>query len=371
MSWKWRALVLAACAVPFFGACNKGKGPSAGSSDKSEVVARVGGNPITRSYYEQRLEKMDRRFLPDTLDLAGKRKFLDFIINKEVMALKAEELQYGKDPRIVNNINMYQDNLAERAAIDELIKDKLDVTEAEVDEFQTKKSNKVLTKHVVVKTRAEAEDLRKKFLAGTDFDSLVARYSIVPRNDANTGEELPLVQRATFGEVQYGEAMLPVEDAVFATKIGEVSQPIETGYGWHLFLPVSEKQVALPPPDADGRNRIKTQIQMRRKRVITEDYYEKIGKEHGYKLDDGAVTLIYDKMPPDVDPEHRPDPKTEVKPVLPFSNEERAMKLLELDGKTITIGDYSDKVDATSWFERPRRITGVLGVASTGSATAG
>ncbi len=101
---------------------------------------------------------------------------------------------------------------------------------------------------------------------------------------------------------------------------------------------------------------------MRRKRLITEAYYQDIAKSHGLQIDEEAVALAYDKFPVDGDPSHPPDPKTEVRPVLPFTAEERARKLLDVNGGKVTLGQFSDKYDTTGWFERPKRVTGMLGV---------
>lgn len=359
---KQHALFLVACVALFAGSCKKGDGPSPGStSDKSAVVARVGGRPITASYYEQRLAKMERRFLPDTLDMAGRKKFLDFIVNKELMALKAEESKYDQDPRVISTMSMYADNLAATAAVDLITKGKIDATDADVQAFYENKKRKVTVKHILVRTQREAEDLAKKVTAA-NFDSMVNVYSFVPRKDANTGEDLPLMQRAVFGEIQFGDAIIPVEEVVFSTPVNQVTKPVETGYGWHLFMPVLEKEVTLSPLDAEARGRIETQVQMRKKRQIVEAYYQDIAKEHGLKIDEEALVAVYDKLPPDGDPSNPPDAKTEVKPVIPFSNEERARPLLDVDGRKVTVGEFSDKYDATNWFERPKRITGVMGM---------
>jgi parvulin-like peptidyl-prolyl isomerase len=56
------------------------------------------------------------------------------------------------------------------------------------------------------------------------------------------------------------------------------------------------------------------------------------------------------------------DPNLEVKPVLAFTKAENEQVLFDLDKKKHTIGDFSHRYDETSWFERPKRITGVLGL---------
>jgi parvulin-like peptidyl-prolyl isomerase len=228
------------------------------------------------------------------------------------MAHKAEELKYNEDPRIVNAIKMYEDNLAANAAIDRLTEGKLTVTPAESDAFHEQKKRVVVVKHILVKTRREAEEVRAKLVKGADFDSLADVYSVVPRTDTNTGEELPLAQRVAFGEIEFGKAIIPVEEAVFATPIDQLSPPVETGYGWHIFKPIHEKTVTVTPPDADARHRIDTQIQMRRKRTITEAYYQQIADAHGLEMDEDALVAVYEQVPLDANPEDAPDPATEV-----------------------------------------------------------
>src|SRR5262249_45414395 len=164
---------------------------------------RVGDRRITKGYFEQRLAKMERRFLPDTLDLAGKKRFLEFIVNKELMAMKAEELKYAEDPRVVNTMKLYEDNIAANAAVDQQTKGQLEVTDADIQQFYEKKKRKVSCKHILVRTQHEADELRKKVTAA-NFDSMANIYSVVPRKDMNTGEDLPPLQRVLFGEVQYG-----------------------------------------------------------------------------------------------------------------------------------------------------------------------
>ena len=357
----WRALALAACAVAAASACkDNGADEAGGSGAKNAVVATVGGRPITLSYYEQRLAKMDRHFLPDTLDMAGKRKFLDFIVNKEFMVLRAEELQYGDDPIVTGNMKILEENLTINGALDQLTKGKLEPTDAEIDAFEQKKTQKTMAKQLAVKTRAEADEVRKKLQAVPISIAVARQVSILPKVSAK-GDSIPDLMRINM-EVAFGDAIIPVEEAVFATAVGEISEPVQTGYGWQLFKPISIAEVARSPLDAEGRRRIGVQIQLRRKRRLVEDYYEGILQEHKFKLDENTLAMLYDKLPEDLAPESAPDPTKEEKPILPLSHEDRSRFLFEVDGQKHTAGDFSDKYDQTNWFERPKRITGSVGI---------
>lgn len=360
-----RALAFALCATAAVApACNERAADDdrggESSQRKTEVVATVGGRPVTLGYYEQRLTKMERRFLPDTLDIAGKRKFLDFIINKELMAIRAEELKLGDDPMVLNNLKILEDNLVSNNAVEEVVKGKLEVSEAEIDAFEVKKLQKAMVKQLAVKTRAEAEEIRQRLKAGADFDAVARAVSTMPKVAAN-GDSIPDAMRINM-EVQFGDAIIPVEEAVFSTPVGEVSEPVQTGYGWQLYKPITVKEAGRTPLDAESRRRIGVQIQLRRKRRLVEDYYEGILKDHKFKLDENTLAMLYDKLPKDLSPEQAPDPKKEEKPILALSHADRAQFLFEVDGKQYTAGDFSDRYDETNWFERPKRVTGAVGI---------
>ena len=76
-----------------------------GGGADNTVLAEVGDRKITAAYYEERLGKLTQADLPrdesnlplNTATLEGKRAFLDVIINKELMFLKAKELGLDKD----------------------------------------------------------------------------------------------------------------------------------------------------------------------------------------------------------------------------------------------------------------------------------
>lgn len=356
MKIRWPAVLSALVLGLAVGGCG-GKGQSNG---KDAVIARVGERTVTKSYYENRLEKMERAFLPDTLDLAGKREFLGFIVNKELMALKAEQLGYANEPQITSNIDLIEMNLVHSKAVDLVVAGKDSVSAAEVQDFYEKQKNPVMAKHILVRTRREIDQVAEELRGGADFDALVEKYSIVPRTDPD-GNMIPNARRAIFGQVEFGQAQPWVEDALFSTPLNQATEPLQTAYGWHLFMPVATETKRLLPL-AEQHDRIQQQIMMRKRRKLVNDYYDSILAEHGYKPEETTLDFVFDKLPPDLPPDRAPDPATEVKPVIAFSVAERTRMMFMLDGKKYTVGDFSDTYDATSWFERPKRVNGMMGV---------
>lgn len=85
----------------------------------------------------------------------------------------------------------------------------------------------VRASHVLVKTEDEAKKLREDINAGKiSFEDAARQISICP--SGHEGGDLGFFKR--------GVMVKPFEDAAFAMKeIGEVSEPVETQFGWHLI----------------------------------------------------------------------------------------------------------------------------------------
>lgn len=85
----------------------------------------------------------------------------------------------------------------------------------------------VRASHVLVKTEDEAKKLREDINAGKiSFEDAARQISLCP-----SGHE-----SGDLGFFKRGVMVKPFEDAAFAMKeIGEVSEPVETQFGWHLI----------------------------------------------------------------------------------------------------------------------------------------
>ena len=84
---------------------------------------------------------------------------------------------------------------------------------------------KVRASHILVQTEEEAKDLLQKIEEGADFGELAQEYSLCPSK--RDGGDLRF-----FGK---GMMVKPFEDAAFSMKKGEISEPVQTQFGWHLI----------------------------------------------------------------------------------------------------------------------------------------
>ena len=83
----------------------------------------------------------------------------------------------------------------------------------------------IKARHILVNQEFEVQDLQKKLANGESFEDLAKDHSKCP--SGKTGGDL--------GEFGKGMMVKPFEDAAFALKVGEVSAPVRTQFGFHLI----------------------------------------------------------------------------------------------------------------------------------------
>ncbi|HEY6655851.1 MAG TPA: peptidylprolyl isomerase, partial [Methyloceanibacter sp.] len=92
--------------------------------------------------------------------------------------------------------------------------------------------------HILVATEAEAKEVQERLKKGEDFATVAKEKSKDPSAE---GGDLGFFSR--------GQMLKPFEDAAFALKEGEISNPVQTQFGWHI-IKVEEKRTR-PLPTFD------------------------------------------------------------------------------------------------------------------------
>ena len=92
-------------------------------------------------------------------------------------------------------------------------------------------TTEVRASHILVSTEAEANSLREEIVNGKNFADAAAEFSKCPSVAA--GGDLGFFGR--------GMMVKPFEDAAFELEVGELSQPVQTQFGWHL-IEVTDKK---------------------------------------------------------------------------------------------------------------------------------
>jgi len=80
-------------------------------------------------------------------------------------------------------------------------------------------------RHILVKTKEEAEKLKKQLAEGADFSKLAKKHSLC--NSAKKGGDL--------GEFPPGKMLKAFDNVVFKKPVLKIHGPVKTKFGFHLI----------------------------------------------------------------------------------------------------------------------------------------
>lgn len=107
--------------------------------------------------------------------------------------------------------------------------------------------SQVEASHILVATQEEADEVKAKLDDGGDFAELAAEYSTDTANAESGG---------ALGAFGAGEMAPEFEEAAFGMEVDEISNPVQTDYGFHI-IQVTGKTEAVEANLEDSKEQIK------------------------------------------------------------------------------------------------------------------
>lgn len=101
----------------------------------------------------------------------------------------------------------------------------IEIEEDELKQYYDRMSTEVEARHILVEDEEEANDIKKKLDDGGDFAKLAKKHS----TDEGSAEE-----GGDVGFFSVGSMVPEFEDAAFTMDKGEISEPVQSDFGFHI-----------------------------------------------------------------------------------------------------------------------------------------
>lgn len=238
------------------------------NDDNSEVVGQVDDETITKDeLYNAMLMQIGDQALESLIgekivELEAEKeniKVSDEDIDKELSKLEEE---YGGEEALTQilesqgvSLDEIKDNISMNVKIKKLLGSDVEVTDEEIEEFfeenkeDLNEEEEVDASHILVETEKEAKDIKAKLDDGEDFEELAKEYSTDSSKD----------QGGALGSFGRGEMVAEFDEVAFSLKEGEISDPVESEFGFHI-IQVHEKKEAKEAELEDVREDIEDHL---------------------------------------------------------------------------------------------------------------
>ena len=187
-----------------------------------------------KSYYTDEFERIYKKNLDLVKDDSQKdlNQYLELFLGYKLKVNKAYKLGLDKNASYQNELKSYRSQLAKNYFNDTKITQEL------VEEGYNRLQKEIRASHILIladenataedtlKAYKKIEDIRKKALAGEDFDALATQFSEDPSAKENKGD---------LGYFTAFRMVYPFENAAYKTERGEISKIIRTRFGFHIL----------------------------------------------------------------------------------------------------------------------------------------
>ena len=213
----------------------------AGSAE-DKTVAIVNGHEIKISEVQMATDDIIGQ-LPDLPPKLRYPFVVEFLVERHLLAQLAVKEGIADTDEYKRRLALYQAKALRDAYFFQKIRPQ--VTEEEIkaaydtESAKVAQTERVRARHVLLATEKEAIDIIARIKAGEKFEDLAKKYSLDGSKDYG-------------GDLGYFTApeMVPeFSKAAFALKVGEISQPVKTDFGWHVIKLEDRKLGAAQPYD--------------------------------------------------------------------------------------------------------------------------
>jgi parvulin-like peptidyl-prolyl isomerase len=215
------------------------------AKQEDKVLAKVDGKKIYESEIKDTISTYanlnamgdDNNFNYDTLTKEVKDEIVKSIIVGELILGEANKAKVNQTPEYKTALEFAQKQLTQKFYLDKIIKE--NITESKMKERyeqvakQQAQKEEYKVSHILVKTEEEAKSIKAKLDKGGDFSALAKEFSLDGNKD-NGG---------SLGYFSSGQMVPAFEEATASLKIGTISNPVKTDFGYHIIKLEDKRKV--------------------------------------------------------------------------------------------------------------------------------
>ena len=219
-----------------------------GCSPSEPTVAQVGKIPISRVEYQKKLEQVAPEYQAYLMTPHGRRQFLDVLVREKLLLCAAMDSGTHSSEEFKDQIEKFKQEQAHRLKeFQEYLLTSLwlkglrqggvlAVTDPEIQAYYEKYPNEIEVRHILLSSEQESQRILRRIRSGEDFGTLARAVSLDTETASRGGRLPPFI---------YGEILPELEETSLKLRLGQISDVVQTRFGYHILRKAGEKKLAL------------------------------------------------------------------------------------------------------------------------------
>lgn len=255
----------------------KRKFPPAGSQEFQTLKNQAVQFLVQREQFEQKAQALDVKITDKQVD-ARLEQIQKQYFGGDKKKYEAQLKEQGLTSAQVRN-DIRSQIVSEK--IFEEVTRKVKVTDKQVaDDYEKNKAAQFSqpesreVRHILVKTKAKADDLYSQLQGGADFSDLAKKFSEDTGSKANGGKLT----------ISKGQTVAPFDKKAFELKKNEISTPVKTEFGFHIIQPIGDVKEAKVTPLKEVEDSIRQQLGQTEKNKAMTKWVDELKQEYEDKV---------------------------------------------------------------------------------------
>jgi len=210
-------------------------------SDPTPVVARAAGMTFHESDIDREIRSWSDSLQHIGSDPVARGRVLNVLIRRAILSRQAQEIGLTNDPMVQSKIKQVRDAILIEALEEWQTSQIAPPSEQEIKEYYKKHQadftipEQIHARHILVGSEKLAWDILKKLNRHPEsFETLAVTHSLDDSNKSRGGD---------LNWFQRGMMVAEFENAAFALKVGGLSKPVKTQFGWHIIEVLGKRPV--------------------------------------------------------------------------------------------------------------------------------
>jgi peptidyl-prolyl cis-trans isomerase C len=314
-------LLMAALAL-FLPGCGKKANP---------ILAKVGSDEITAQDLNDIFNRSGSRFQTFEDEYNSRRTILDSLTIQQLLIQAAYKKHIDASEEVNRIVLASTDKFLLDILYQREISDKIKITDQEVRDFYDKLEYKVKASHILLPSQEMARMVMDSLKGGASFEEMAVNHSIDPSAKTNRGD---------LGYFIWGRMDPSFQEQVFKLNPGEMSEPFETRYGWHIVKMMDR----VPNDQRQGFEQMKagirTSLENIKTSMLMEQFRNKLKEKYPIKVEIPTCEYLMQRRTSLYPPQLLETlPKNDFD-VNQLDRDEKEMVLASWDGGQITLGQY-------------------------------
>ena len=251
----------------------------AAEQKEGPFLAKVGNIKITEADYDREFQALPEYAQQLFTEEDGKEKFLNEIINKEMLYQEALKKDLDKTGEFKKKLEEFKKLTLVTELFEKEIMSGAKVSDQEAKEYYDRHKEEftpitqIKASHILVRTEGEAGKVLERLKKGEKFGDIAKAVSIDTGSAGNGGD---------LGYFTQGQMVPEFEKAAAGLNTGETSTPVKTQFGYHIIR-VTDKKKGAPIEFEKLGDMIVQRLSAEKQKDAFEQYLEKL--KNNYKIE--------------------------------------------------------------------------------------